>query len=63
MKRWRKPGQGSVHRRPEVKRSTIAFDDETHEQIRARAEQAGVSFSEKARELVEWGLEAEQKAR
>lgn len=40
------------------KRGTICyFDEETFEQIRARAEKERTSFGEQVRLLVEWGLE------
>ncbi|WKA31587.1 hypothetical protein [Bradyrhizobium roseum] len=40
------------------RRFTIGFDDETADQVRALAAADRVSFAEKARQLVEWGLEA-----
>lgn len=52
------PGFGSVapgkrHQR----RIIVGFDDETFEQIRARAKAEQTSFGEQVRLLVEWGLE------
>lgn len=52
---WREPGRGSA---PAVSRYSIGFDDETRDQVRALAIADRVSFSEKIRQLVEWGLEA-----
>ena len=60
MKRWRSPGRGSA---PAVRRFTIGFDDETVDQVRGLAATDGVSFSEKARQLVEWGLEVDREAK
>lgn len=57
MRRWKKPGLGSAHRRPEVKRILVSFDDETFGQVRGLAERAGISFAEQNRQLVEIGLE------
>ena len=37
--------------------TVVRFDRETFEQVRALAIRDGVSFSEKVRQLVEWGLE------
>jgi hypothetical protein len=57
MRHWRSPGRGSA---PAVRRFSIGFDDETADQVRALAAADRVSFAEKARQLVEWGLEAVQ---
>lgn len=57
MRRWKKPGRGSSHRRPEVRRIPVSFDDETFGQVRDLAEKAGISFAEQNRQLVEIGLE------
>jgi hypothetical protein len=57
MRRWRVPGRGSV---PAGRRYTIGFDDETGDQVRKLASAERVSFAEKIRQLVEWGLEAER---
>jgi hypothetical protein len=61
MMRRRSPGRGSSHRRPEVKRIAVSFDDETFDQVRELAAKAGISFAEQNRQLVEFGLEALQK--
>lgn len=37
---------------------TILFDADTFNEVRDLALRSGVSFSEKVRQLVEWGLEA-----
>ncbi|MBB5051139.1 hypothetical protein HNQ36_001093 [Afipia massiliensis] len=58
MKRWKKPGRGSAHRRQEVRRIPVSFDDETFDEVRHLAEKAGISFAEQNRQLVEFGLEA-----
>lgn len=55
MRRWREPGQGSA---PAGRRYTIGFDDDTTSDVRKLAAAEGVSFAEKIRQLVEWGLEA-----
>jgi hypothetical protein len=55
MRHWRSPGRGSA---PAGRRFSIGFDDETADQVRALAAADRVSFAEKARQLVEWGLEA-----
>jgi len=56
-RRWRQPGLGS---QPAMPRYTIGFDEETGDQVRALASAERVSFAEKIRQLVEWGLEAER---
>ena len=55
LRRWRVPGRGS---QPSGRRIAIGFDDETFSDVRALALADGVSFAEKIRQLVEWGLEA-----
>lgn len=55
MSRRREPGRGSA---PAVRRFSIGFDDETAADVRALASADGVSFAEKTRQLVEWGIEA-----
>ena len=60
MKHWRSPGRGSA---PSGRRFTIGFDDETADQVRALAAADRVSFADKARQLVEWGLEADKQER
>jgi hypothetical protein len=55
VRQWREPGQGSA---PAGRRFTIGFDDETTSDVRRLAAAEGVSFAEKIRQLVEWGLEA-----
>lgn len=60
-RRWKKPGRGSIHRRPERVRFTGQFDDETFAEVRMRALAAGVSIAEKVRQLVEFGLEDERR--
>jgi hypothetical protein len=57
VRRWRVPGRGSV---PAGRRIAIGFDDDTFSDVRALALADGVSFAEKIRQLVEWGLEAVQ---
>ena len=57
IRRWRQPGRGSA---PAARRYTIGFDDETGDQVRALAAGEHISFAEKIRQLVEWGLEAER---
>ena len=57
MRRRRSPNLGPSHRQP------VSFDDETHAEISALADLEGVSRSEKIRQLVEWGLEAERTER
>jgi hypothetical protein len=37
----------------------IRLDEDTHEEIRARAKKEGTSFAEQVRLLVEWGLMAD----
>jgi len=44
------------------RRHSIGFDDETSEQVRELAVADRVSFAEKIRQLVEWGLEAVPKS-
>lgn len=39
-------------------RIVCSFDEETFQQIRARAVKQETSFAEQVRQLVEWGLEA-----
>lgn len=60
MKRWRQPGRGSA---PAGRRFTIGFDDETADQVRELAAADRVSFAEKARQLVEWGLEVDKEGK
>lgn len=55
MRRCSAPARGSA---PAGRRYTIGIDDETGDQVRALAIADGVSFTEKVRQLVEWGLEA-----
>ena len=57
MRRWKQPGRGSIHRRPERRRFTGQLDDETFEEGRALALGAGVSIAEQTRQLIEFGLE------
>lgn len=45
---------------PNEMRIVVSFDDETFSEIRQRAVQRGTSFAEQVRQLVEWGLEADQ---
>lgn len=62
---------GALHRRYRNRRPTlgseraggqrqiaIRFDPDTFAQVEAAAIKDGVSFAEKVRQLVEWGLEA-----
>jgi hypothetical protein len=51
---------GSSQRNPEVKRIPIGFDVETFDQIAAAARASQISFAERARQLVELGLETER---
>jgi hypothetical protein len=44
-----------------LKRVVCAFDDETFDQVRARAVRDQTSFAEQVRQLVEWGLEADKR--
>jgi hypothetical protein len=41
-----------------MRRYTVGIDDETGDQVRELAIADGVSFTEKIRQLVEWGLMA-----
>jgi hypothetical protein len=56
MSRRRSPGRGSVH----LRRLSVPFDDDTADEIHSRATAAGISAAEQVRQLVEWGLEADQ---
>lgn len=47
-------------RNGETRRIVITLDNETFEQVAARAKRARSSFAEEARLLIEWGLEAGQ---
>jgi hypothetical protein len=60
MRRWRDPGRGSA---PASRRYTIGFDDDTLSQVRALAAAERVSFAEKIRQLVEFGLETVENER
>ena len=53
--------QGNHHRRG-MRQMSVQFDEETYQVIYARAVAAGTSFGEQVRLLVEWGLEADEKA-
>jgi hypothetical protein len=55
VRRWRVPGRGSA---PATRRIAVGLDDDTFSEVRALALSDGVSFAEKIRQLVEWGLEA-----
>lgn len=48
------PGRGL--RKGGVMRIVVCFDDETFDQIRARAVRKNTSFAEQVRQLVEFGL-------
>lgn len=63
MTRRHSPGRGSAHRSPAVRRFSIPFDDETAGEIQRRAARAGTSAAEQVRQLVEWGLEADEPER
>jgi len=56
MSSQRQPAIGSVKSRGS-RRIVVQFDDETFDVIRRRAKDAGTSFAEEVRTLVEWGLE------
>lgn len=43
-----------------MRRAPIGFDRDTFRQIGAEADQRGISFSERVRELVEIGIETEK---
>ncbi len=60
MSRRRRPGHGSAHRSPAVRRFSVGIDDDTASEIHSRAARAGISAAEQLRQLVEWGLEADQ---
>ena len=47
-----------VSDKPGLKRVVCAFDEETFDQVRARAIAQNTSFAEQVRQLVDWGLEA-----
>jgi hypothetical protein len=49
-----------VRHGPNDMRIVVSFDDETFAVIRKRAIQRGTSFAEQVRQLVEWGLEADE---
>jgi hypothetical protein len=57
MSRRKTPGIGSPYRSAETRRIVIGFDTETFQQVHGLAVQAGTSFAEQARLLVEFGLE------
>lgn len=57
MSRRKTPGIGSLYRTAETRRIVIGFDTETFQQVHELAAQAGTSFAEQARLLVEFGLE------
>jgi hypothetical protein len=52
------PGNGSLHHGS--RRIVVSFDEETFGQVRQRAVDGGVSFGASVRELVEWGLMADE---
>lgn len=61
IRRWSpsRLAQGHVEsgRHPDAPRKiACAFDEETFQQVRARAERERTSFAEQVRQLVEWGL-------
>lgn len=49
---------GVGYPRDGCKQIAIRFDVDTFDQVKALALKDGVSFAEKVRQLVEWGLEA-----
>ena len=55
--KWKEPGRGISRREDGHRRIVVGFDPETFEQVRNLAKKSGVSFSEQARQLVEFGLE------
>jgi hypothetical protein len=52
--RWSRPAHGV--RRGTTARLVVTLDDETFDQVRARAVKAGTSVAEQIRQLVEFGL-------
>jgi len=59
----RQPAAGSFrrddkeHLHPQI---VVRLDRETFDQVRELAARENVSFSQKARDLIEWGLEVER---
>jgi hypothetical protein len=53
---------GGCHHRRGMRQMSVQFDEETYQVIHARAVAAGTGFGEQVRLLVEWGLEADEKA-
>ena len=58
----KEPGLGSKKGRTDscMTRIVVSFDDDTFAEIRHRAIWQGRSFGQMVRELVEWGLEADE---
>lgn len=56
IRSWKDPGKGISRSDGGLRRIVTGFDPETFDQVRDLAKKSGVSFSEKVRELVEFGL-------
>lgn len=60
--RWKNPGAGVTRDGGSVRRIVVSFDEETFADIRTRALKMQMPFAYVVRELVEWGLQAEEDA-
>ncbi len=60
---YRHPSPAKGWRKGDLLKCVIALDVDTFEEVRARAVKNKTSFAHEARQLIEWGLMAEDETR